>query len=79
VACYAIAGSLGCEPGALSEKLLGDGLVSIASALGRHRLKSRMLAFAPEQQWVGQGIGHLGLLDHPEVLAQLRAWLLRAA
>jgi pimeloyl-ACP methyl ester carboxylesterase len=75
VACFAIAGSLGCEAGALREKLLGDGLVSIDSALGRHRLKSRTLAFAPEHQWVGQGIGHLGLLDHPEVLAQLRRWL----
>ena len=77
VACYAIAGSLGAEVGALREKLLGDGLVPVASALGRHRVKSRALNFAPEHVWVGQGMNHLDLLDRPEVLAQLRIWLAR--
>jgi pimeloyl-ACP methyl ester carboxylesterase len=78
VACYAIAGSLGAEAGALREKLLGDGLVPLASALGRHRVKSRALNFAPENTWVGQGMNHLDLLDRAEVLAQLRTWLLPA-
>ena len=78
VACYAIAGSLGQEAGALREKLLGDGLVPLASALGRHRVKSRALNFAPENLWVGQGMNHLDLLDRAEVLAQLRTWLLPA-
>jgi pimeloyl-ACP methyl ester carboxylesterase len=76
VACYAIAGSLGSEAGALREKLLGDGLVPLASALGRHRLKSRALNFAPDHTWVAQGMNHLDLLDRAEVLAQLRTWLL---
>ena len=76
VACYAIAGSIGTEAGALREKLLGDGLVPVASALGRHRVKSRDLNFAPEHTWVGQGINHLDLLDSSAVLTQLRAWLL---
>ena len=76
VACYAIAGSLGAEAGALREKLLGDGLVPLASALGRHRVKSRALNFAPDNTWVGQGMNHLDLLDRAEVLAQLRTWLL---
>jgi len=78
VACYAIAGSLGAEVGALREKLLGDGLVPVASALGRHRVKARALNFAPENTWVGQGMNHLDLLDRTEVLAKLRAWLLAA-
>ena len=78
VACYAIAGSLGAEAGALREKLLGDGLVPLASALGRHRVKSRALNFAPDNTWVGQGMNHLDLLVRAEVLAQLRAWLLPA-
>ena len=78
VACYAIAGSLGQQAGALREKLLGDGLVPVASALGRHRVKARALNFAPDHVWVGQGMNHLDLLDRPEVLAKLRAWLLPA-
>ena len=69
VACYAAAGELG--PG-----LIGDGLVSVNSALGRHRQASRRLNFEPGHQWVGPGIGHLDLLSHAQVLAQLRQWLL---
>ena len=69
VSCFAAAGELG--PG-----LIGDGLVSVNSALGRHRQASRRLNFEPARQWVGKGIGHLDLLSHPQVLAQLRAWLM---
>ena len=76
VACHAVAGSLGTEAGALHGKLLGDGLVPVASALGRHRVKSRVLAFEPERTFVAQGVGHLALLDSPAVCAQLRTWLL---
>jgi hypothetical protein len=76
VACYAIAGALGTEAGSLREKLLGDGLVTVASALGQHRVKARRLQFAPGHTWVGQGLNHLDLLDSAEVLAQLRRWLL---
>jgi hypothetical protein len=74
--CYAIAGSLGTEPGALREHLLGDGLVPVDSALGRHKQPARRLAFAPEHTWIGQGMGHLELMWRDEVLAQLRTWLL---
>jgi len=79
VACCAIAGAIGAEAGSLGEKLLGDGLVPVASALGRHRVKSRDLRFAPERTWVGQGLNHLDLLSSAEVLEQLRAWLLPSA
>ena len=75
VACYAVAGVLGEQTGALKGKLLGDGLVPLASALGQHKTAARRLHFEPGQQWVGQGMNHLDLLDRPEVLAQLRRWL----
>ncbi len=75
VACYAIAGSLGSEPGELREKLLGDGIVPVASALGRHKRASRSLGFEPGRQWIGQGLNHLDLLDAEAVLAKLRQWL----
>ena len=76
VACFAMAGVLGRGNGELSDQLLGDGLVPLDSALGRHRQAARTLAFDAGRQWVGQGLGHLDLLGHADVGAQLRAWML---
>jgi hypothetical protein len=55
--------------------LRGDGLVPIASALGRHRDLQLTLAFAPEQQAIAWDSGHLDLLSSAAVYTQLRAWL----
>ena len=54
--------------------LVGDGLVPVASALGRHRDPAKALPIPKSHQWIGHGIGHLELLNRPEVYAQLRAW-----
>lgn len=75
VRCGAIAASLGAQGGMLKEKLLGDGLVPLDSALGRHADPARALAFPPDRQWVGYGMNHLDLLDRAEVYAQLKEWL----
>jgi pimeloyl-ACP methyl ester carboxylesterase len=77
VRCGAIAGSLGAEPGAIKARLLGDGLVPVDSALGRHAQAARTLAFAPERLWLAQGVGHLDLLCNAEVYGQMRSWLLQ--
>jgi pimeloyl-ACP methyl ester carboxylesterase len=73
--CYALAASLGAQGGALKERLLGDGLVPLDSALGVHKDPARALAFPPERQWVGYGMNHLDLLSRPEVYAKLKEWL----
>lgn len=73
--CYAIAATLGPTPGALKGKLLGDGLVPVDSALGRHREADHRLAFAEDRQAVVHGTGHLDLLSSAEVYEQLRQWL----
>lgn len=75
VRCYAMGASIGQAPGDLKDRLLGDGLVPLASALGRHKDPARTLAFAPGHEWVGHGMNHLDLLSRPEVYAQLRSWL----
>jgi len=74
VACYAMAGALRPDDGRPGHKLLGDGLVPVDSALGRHTQARRTLAFDPGRQWVGSGLGHLDLLGHADVAAQLHAW-----
>ena len=87
VACYAVAattvthgtGPLAPVSRALSHKMIGDGLVPLESALGQHEKPERCLAFAPENQWIVHGMGHLELLSRPEVTRQLVDWLRRDA
>ena len=73
--CYAIAGSNGRQVGDLGDRLLGDGLVSLPSALGRHKEPRRSLDFPESRQWVGVGMGHLDLLTRAEVWERIRCWL----
>ena len=73
--CYAIAATTGKQTGDLKDRLIGDGLVPLASALGRHAEKGRTLTFPQDRQWIARETGHLDLLDRPEVYAQLRQWL----
>jgi hypothetical protein len=75
VECYAIAASIARKGGKLAQQLLGDGLVPLASALGKHKDAKRNLAFGKSRQWVGYGMHHLDLLDRKEVYARVRAWL----
>ncbi|HEV6964065.1 alpha/beta hydrolase [Roseateles sp.] len=73
--CYAIAGCLGTAAGSLKSRVLGDGLVPVASALGQHADADRHLDFAPEHQAVVYETGHLELLSSAEVYGQLKQWL----
>jgi pimeloyl-ACP methyl ester carboxylesterase len=79
VACYtALAPGKGpwvAAREAMARKMVGDGLVSLESALGRHAEPGRCLAFAPENQWIAQGMNHMELLRRPEVTQQLLRWL----
>jgi hypothetical protein len=75
VKCYAAAAVRATKRSILSERLVGDGLVPLDSALGGHRDVTRSLAIPKDRQWVGYGIGHRELLNHPEVYAQVRRWL----
>jgi hypothetical protein len=75
IKCYAAAATLGTKRSLLSERLVGDGLVPLDSALGQHTDPERTLGFPRTRQWIGYGIGHLQLLSHADVHAQLRKWV----
>ncbi len=75
VRCYALAVTLAREGGGLGDRLLGDGLVSVNSALGRHPDPNRTLGFPPARQWVGYGMNHLDMLGRPEAYEQIKQWL----
>jgi len=74
VRCYALAATLAKKADGKLD-LVGDGLVRVASALGKHKRSGRMLNIPPEHQRVLYGASHIDLLGHAEVLATLREWL----
>ena len=75
IACYAIAATTGKKAGDLSGRLLGDGIVPLASALGRHANPRLALQFDESRQWVAYGTSHFDLLNRREVYAQIKQWL----
>lgn len=75
VRCYAMAATTGKRRGDLNDRLLGDGLVPMSSALGLNRDPGRNLLFPESQRWCGYGMTHWDLLSRPEVYEQIRSWL----
>ena len=75
IACYAIAATTGKKAGDLSDRLIGDGIVPLASALGQHPNPKLALTFDPSRQWIAYGTNHLDLLSRPEVYARIKKWL----
>jgi len=74
IACYTLAATLAPQRGLLADRLLGDGLVPLRSALGQHDEPARCLDFAPARQAILYRTGHMALLDAPAVTQQLLAW-----
>jgi pimeloyl-ACP methyl ester carboxylesterase len=77
VECYAMAATLGKKRGRLADRLIGDGLVPLDSALGKSKDPERSLRFPIRRQWIGFETGHMALLRSPGVYNQLREWLQR--
>ena len=75
VYCYAAAATLGARRSKLSERLIGDGLVPLDSALGRHPDQARTLAISQSRQWIGYQMGHLAMLNRLDLYEQVRDWL----
>ena len=75
VACYMMAATLAKKATRIHERLIGDGLVPVDSALGRNRDPSRTLDVPENHQWLAYDTGHIELLGKTEVYDQLREWL----
>ena len=79
VECYTVAATL-AEPwapktGAITDNLVGDGLVPLPSALGHHALVKRRLNFNESNRRVMYATHHMALLSSAEVGQQLISWL----
>ena len=75
VACYAVAATTATSVGNLKERLLGDGLVPVASALGRHSDPARALDFPAGRRWIACETGHLDLLSRRNVYERIAGWI----
>jgi hypothetical protein len=77
IACLAVAATLAGHRSLVAERLLGDGLVPLRSALGQHDDPTRSLAFGPRDQAIAFRTGHLQLLSDPAVGRTVGEWLAR--
>lgn len=74
VACYTVAATLARQRSPMAERLVGDGLVPLRSALGQHEQAERTLEFPKNHQHVVYGVGHMALLEDAQVAQQLVRW-----
>ncbi len=75
VRCFAIGATRGDKPRGRAQPLPGDGLVPLASALGRHDNPDLALNIPRSRQWIAHDCGHLDLLGRPDVYRRIRRWL----
>lgn len=75
VDCIAVAATTGARRGDARDRLVGDGLVPVASALGHHRDASRHLGVEDRHCLVVPRTNHMGLLGHGQVYEFLEKWI----
>ncbi|MEH8165431.1 alpha/beta hydrolase [Aeromonas allosaccharophila] len=75
VNCYAIAATTAAKRSLLADRLIGDGLVPLRSALGQHSEARHQLAFLPAHTLIVYRTSHMALLGSPQVGQQLLRWL----
>jgi pimeloyl-ACP methyl ester carboxylesterase len=75
VACYTVAATIATKSSVLADRLVGDGLVSLPSAMGQHTDAARSLQFAKASQHIAYRTNHMQLLSRPDVTKQLLKWL----
>lgn len=75
VQCFAIAATRQRQPSRASQRLPGDGLVPVKSALGQHAKAARSLSIPSSHQHICYGLGHFDLLSSREVRDRIHGWL----
>lgn len=75
VAAYAVAATLAAQRSPIADRLVGDGLVPLRSALGVHDDPARTLGLPKDRQAVFYRMRHLALLGDVRVARQIERWL----
>jgi pimeloyl-ACP methyl ester carboxylesterase len=77
VRCFAIAATTGKRDGDLADRVLGDGLVPLKSALGQHSGTRLSLRFPRDRQRTVYATNHMQLLSSSVVYTEIRQMLSR--
>lgn len=72
---YAIGAVAGDNHRSVQARLVGDGLVPLDSAFGRHQDPRYALPIPAAHRWVALKTNHLELQTSPEVYERVKAWL----
>ena len=75
VACHFVAATTSAGRSIMADRLLGDGLVPLHSALGHHEDIGRKLQYSKSSQQIIYRMNHMELLSSPEVSRQIVQWL----
>ena len=75
VDCFTVAAATAAKRSPLADRLIGDGLVPLNSALGHHKDSRRILGFSGGGQLIVYRTNHLDLLSSSEVSGQMVEWL----
>lgn len=75
VSSCAVAATLANAHAPIAQRLLGDGLVPLDSALGEHGERRFRLRVPVERRSVVFSTGHIEVLSRPKVYEQLAAWI----
>ncbi len=75
IKCFSIAAVNGKKNDFVKNKILGDTLVSVKSALGQHKNPDKVLKFKKENMFIAYENNHLDLLNNLKILDKLNAWL----
>lgn len=75
VKCFAIAGTTGQQCGDLQDRLLGDGLVPLASALGEHEDPTLSLNFPMDRKVTLYSTNHMQLLSAAPAYEAVKTFL----
>ena len=77
VDCYTLAATSGGSPGHFTDHIVGDGLVQLDSALGRHEDPEMALAFPESHQLILRNLSHLDVLCDPRAYEAIQEWIER--
>ncbi len=75
VECYSIAAVYGKTSAGKTGQMLGDTLVNVKSALGKHKDPAKSLNFKEDHTWISYETSHLDLLSNVKVYTKIKAWL----
>jgi len=75
IECYTLAATIAGKPNKIGDDIVGDGLVPLYSALGKHSKPEFHLKFRAENQQIVRNLKHLDLLNNTEVYNKLKTWL----